>query len=310
MNKRKLSIVIPTHNESENIIELHRRLFQTLSLINLDYEIIFVDDSTDDTANQISKVIQHDENVTLIKLTRSFGQATAISAGIDFSSGDAIIMMDADLQDAPELIPNFLELWKSGFLVVYAKRPSSGPIMYRLLARTFYKIQTIFSDTYIAENAGEFRLIDRRVADFLKLLPERGRYLRGQTLWPGFKSCAIEIQRNHRDAGVTKYNFFRSINVAIDGLISFSLKPLKIAIGLAIALIAMVSFIIIIWVILHFYSPGLFSPGWLSIMVAILGIGAMNLLVLGIIGEYIGKTFEQVQGRPRFIIDYIESRKT
>jgi len=302
----RISVVVPTHNEEHNVIELHRRLAKVFSSLEITFELIFIDDSTDKTTSIIEKIIVENSNVRLIRLTRSFGQANAIAAGIDFAAGDAIVMMDADLQDPPELIPQFISKWEEGYSVIYASRLSQGNYIYRLLSRIFYKAQSKLSNTHIAENAGEFRLIDRRVADFIKDLPERNRYLRGQTLWPGYKSCSIGIDRQKRLNGDTKYNFKKSFSVAIGGLISFSTKPLRVAVTFAIFLVFIIFILIASYIVMRNISPNQFSPGWLSLLIAILGVGAMNLFILGIIGEYVGQLFEQAQGRPRYIIDYIK----
>jgi len=210
------------------------------------------------------------------------------------------------LQDPPELIPQFISKWEEGYSVIYASRLSQGNYIYRLLSRIFYKAQSKLSNTHIAENAGEFRLIDRRVADFIKDLPERNRYLRGQTLWPGYRSCSIGIDRQIRLNGDTKYNLKKSFSVAIGGLISFSTKPLRVAVTFAIFLVFIIFILIASYIVMRNISPNQFSPGWLSLLIAILGVGAMNLFILGIIGEYVGQLFEQAQGRPRYIIDYIK----
>jgi glycosyltransferase involved in cell wall biosynthesis len=304
----QISIVVPTHNEEENVIELHRRLTKVFTSLEMSFELIFVDDSTDRTTSIIEGIIEEDSNVKLIRLTRSFGQANAISAGVDFANGSAIIMMDADLQDPPELIPEFVSRWKNGFAVVYASRLSQGNFLYRFLSHKFYKIQSRLSNTHVAENAGEFRLIDKRVADFIRDLPERNRYLRGQTLWPGYKSCSIFIDRQERLNGETKYNLRKSFSVAISGLIAFSTKPLRVAVTFSILLVFLIFLLIFTYIIMRNITPNSFSPGWLSLLIAILGVGALNLFILGIIGEYVGQLFEQVQGRPRYVIDYIKQR--
>ena len=300
----QISVVVPTHNEEDNVVELHRRLIQVFKSHEMTFELIFVDDSTDKTTAIVETLIHKNSNVRLIRLTRSFGQANAIAAGIDHAVGEAIVMMDADLQDPPELIPQFIAKWKEGFSVVYATRLSQGNLLYRLLSRIFYRAQSKLSTTHVAENAGEFRLIDRRVAEFIKELPERNRYLRGQTLWPGYRSCPIAIDRDSRLNGDTKYNLRKSLSVAVGGLISFSIKPLRVAVTLSIFLVILIFILILAYIIMRNVAPNQFSPGWLSLLIAILGVGAMNLFILGIIGEYVGQLFEQVQGRPRYVVDY------
>jgi dolichol-phosphate mannosyltransferase len=226
-----VSIVIPTHNERDNINALCERLFAVFqSLPDYQWEIIFVDDSSDATPDIIKAVIERDVRVKLIRLVRSFGQSATIAAGLKRAEGEAVILMDADLQDPPEVIPVFLEKWHQGNKVVYAQRPSqSASILYKVLARSFYKILAVISDVRIPIDAGEFRLLDRAVVDFLNSLNERSRFLRGLTVWPGFPSDKVEIVRGERLSGTTNYNLAKSFTVAMDGFVSFSIAPLRIA---------------------------------------------------------------------------------
>lgn len=308
--KKLISIVVPTHNEVENIAVLYRRILVTLKKMNYRFEVIFVDDSQDGTPEAIHKLIEENKNVTIVRLTRSFGQTAAISAGLEIARGCAVVMMDADLQDPPEAIPLFISEWERGASVVYAKRASSGVLIYRVLANLFYRIQRSLSQTPIPANAGEFRLIDDRVLNFVRNLPEQGKYLRGQTLWPGFASTGIEITREDRLAGKTKYNFSRSLSVAKEGLISFSVKPLKLALNLSFFVSVLIVLLALIFIVYRNLSPESFSAGWAGLFITILTMAAINLLTIGILGEYIGAIYQEVLKRPRYLIDYVYPKRS
>lgn len=307
--KKLISIVIPTHNEVENITILYERIALTFKKIDYDFEVIFVDDSQDRTPEIIHELIEEKGNITIVRLTRSFGQTAAIMAGLEIARGSAVVMMDADLQDPPEAIPLFISEWESGAAVVFAKRASSGALIYRILATLFYRIQESLSQTPVPANAGEFRLIDDRVLDFIRNLPEQGKYLRGQTLWPGFASKGIEITREARKAGRTKYNFSKSWGVAKEGIISFSLKPLRLALNLSFFVSALVILLALIFVAYRILSPESFSAGWAGLFITILTMSAINLLTIGILGEYVGAIYQEVLRRPKYLIDYVYPKK-
>ena len=300
-----VSIIVPTHNEASNIAELYRRIVEALAPHpQYAFELIFSDDSTDETPQLIAEMGRHDARVKLIRLSRSFGQAVAIAAGLERAGGAAAIMMDADLQDPPEAIPQLLAEWRKGNKLVYVERKSSSSsLLYFVFAQIFYRTLKMISDTPIPMDAGEFRLMDRQLIDFMKGLREHSRFIRGLSVWPGFPASKIRIVRAARASGQTNYNFRRSLFVAIDGFISFSIKPLRMAVVLGIVM-SMLSVLGILYaVILRLFTP-YWSPGWTLLFSAMLLISGMQFIFIGILGEYIGRIFTEVQGRPLYIVDY------
>lgn len=301
-----ISIVVPTHNECTNVEPLYRRLVTVFDgLPGDDFELIFCDDSTDLTPEKIAGLHSADPRVKLVRLSRRSGQAIAVTAGIDRASGDALIMMDADLQDPPESIPVLMERWRSGYEIVYVQRPSgSDYALYKVFSYIFYRLLRKIASVEIPVDAGEFRLVDRKVVRYLQKLSEHTRYLRGLTILPGFRQTGIQIQRAERQHGQTNYNFKRSMLVAIDGIMSFSIVPLRLATllgGIMTASSFLMALGYIVWKIL---DPAIFGPGWPSIFVSILLLGGIQLLVLGILGEYIARIFVEVQNRPVYWVDY------
>jgi len=305
---RLISIVVPTHNELSNVEELAARIDKVFSdLEGFDFELIFVDDSNDATPLKIVEMNAKDSRIKLIRLVRSFGQAVAIAAGLKKASGEAAIMMDADLQDPPEVIPQMLEKWNGGKenKIVYVKRASlSRSLLYKFFAKNFYRIMSKLSYVSIPENAGEFRLIDRVIIDFMNGLNERSRFMRGLTVWPGYKSAEIEIVRAERLSGKTNYNFRKSASVAVDGIISFSVAPLRAATIIGIVLSGASILLAVAYLIAWIINPLLFSSGYMSIFLLITGIGGINLFCVGVVGEYVGRIFMELQKRPLYIIDY------
>jgi len=305
----KISIVIPTHNEKENIKPLYDRLNNVFESLNkYKFDVLFIDDSSDSTSDEIIELIDQDDRVNLIKLTRKFGQSIAIAAGLDNVNSDAIIMMDADLQDPPECIPEFIKYWEDGYKVVCARRKSSSSsFLYSIFSFLFYKLQENISSTKIPSNVGEFRLIDKSVLNIMVNFREKTRFMRGLTLWPGFKSIEIDIVRPERKLGVTNYNFNKSFLVALDGLVSFSIAPLRFALIIGFVMFTL-SIIGILYVIVprlldyrnHFQLP---SGGTLLTIVLLL-FGGIQFILLGIIGEYIGRIFNEIIDRPIYVIEY------
>jgi dolichol-phosphate mannosyltransferase len=300
-----ISIVVPTHNETENIAVLHERIRSVFDgIFDYDFELIFVDDSSDHTPQVIKEQIQLDSRVKLIRLTRKFGQAVAICAGLEKSSGLAAIIMDADLQDPPESIPDLIAKWENGFDVVYVKRPSeSRSLLYSFGSTVFYKLLFRLSAVKIPAHVGEFRILDKRVVEILNTLTEKTRFLRGLTIWPGFKCCEVEIVRGERLAGETNYNFSRSMQVAIDGIVSFSIAPLRLAIFLGFTLMVLSLLGASYALFLRLYTDT-WASGWTLMFIAITLTGAINCLLLGVIGEYIGRIFLESINRPLFVKDY------
>jgi dolichol-phosphate mannosyltransferase len=301
-----ISVVVPTHNEVPNIEPLYERLKSVFEQMpEYDFELIFSDDSTDETPRRIAALRQRDGRVKLIRLSRRFDQSTAIAAGIDRCNGAALVLMDADLQDPPEALPEMLRLWREGNEIVYVQRDSASDyVLYKLYARLYYRLLRKLASVDIPLGAGEFRVLDRKVVDFLRQITEHSRFLRGLTVWPGMRQAGIRIKRPPRTAGKTNYNFRRSMLNAIDGIVSFSIKPLRWAMmaGLCIAgisILAAVGFTVIKlarWID--------FNIGWTSLMVGMFFLGGVQLIVLGIVGEYIGRIFLEVQNRPVYWIDF------
>jgi glycosyltransferase involved in cell wall biosynthesis len=300
----ELSVVVPMYNEELNIDYLFERLVPVLDRLNMKYEIVCVDDgSKDNTLNYL--VAHHLRNpaIKVVNLSRNFGKEIALTAGIDHATGAAVVPIDADLQDPPELIEELVAKWREGYDVVYAtRRLRRGESWFkRLSANAFYQTIGRMSPVEIPRNTGDFRLLDRRVVDALKQLPERNRFMKGLFAWVGFKQTSILYDRPQRYKGVTKWNYRRLWNLAIDGITSFSFLPLKVwsYIGLALSLLAFIyaSFLIIRTLIL-----GIDVPGYASLMVAVLFLGGVQLLSLGIIGEYLGRVYEEVKRRPLYLV--------
>jgi dolichol-phosphate mannosyltransferase len=301
-----ISIVVPTHNEEPNIEPLYQRLKSVFEqLPEYDFELIFSDDSSDDTPRKIAAIHQRDERVKLIRLSRRFDQSVAIAAGIDRCAGDAVILMDADLQDPPEALPEMLRLWREGNEIVYVQRQSASDyFLYKIYARIFYRLLRKMASVEIPLGAGEFRVLDRKVIEFLKKITEHSRFMRGLTVWPGLRQASIQIERPPRIRGKTNYNFRKSLLNAVDGVVSFSVVPLRWAMvaGVSIAGLSMASGILFVVVKLEHWID--FNVGWTSLIVSMFFLGGVQLIVLGIVGEYVGRIFLEVQNRPVYWVDY------
>ncbi|CCI06177.1 glycosyltransferase family 2 protein [Microcystis aeruginosa] len=300
----RISVVVPLYNEEENIDALFRRLLAVLEALNTSYEVICVNDgSRDNTLKNLVEYHQLYPQIKVVNLSRNFGKDIAMSAGIDYSQGMAVIPIDADLQDPPELIAEMIEKWHEGYDVVYAsRRVRIGESWFkRFSAEGFYQVINKLSRVSIPPNTGDFRLIDRRVVESIKKMPERQRFMKGIFAWVGYKQTSILFDREPRYQGQTKWNYWKLWNFAIDGITSFSFLPLKVwtYVGLIIALVSLVyaSFLILRTIIL-----GIDVPGYASLMVAVLFLGGIQLLTLGIIGEYIGRVYEEVKGRPLYLV--------
>lgn len=300
-----LSIIIPVYNEEKTIDELYRRLIETLNTLNLETEMIFINDgSKDKTLKKIEDLRLKDKRIKILSFSRNFGHQVAISAGIDFASGKAAIIMDADLQDPPELIPDLIKKHDEGFEVIYAKRKKRQDSFFKTItAKIFYKTLSLLSTTKIPEDTGDFRLIDRKVIDTLKRLKEKSRFVRGLTSWIGFRQTYIEFERDKRFAGETNYPLNKMIKLAIDSITGFSYKPLRLAtyLGFIAALLGFFSGIYAIG--LKIWEPNTTVSGWTTLMIAVFFMGGVQLIILGIIGEYIGRIYTETQDRPLYIID-------
>ncbi len=301
---KKISIVVPMYNEQEVAKEFYNRTTSILAkLIEYDYEIIVVNDgSRDKTLETLLNIVREDEHVKVINFSRNFGHQAAITAGIENATGDAIITIDADLQDPPEIIIDMIREYEKGYDIVYAKRKSrkKDTFFKRETAKLYYKILNKLSDIKIPENVGDFRLISKRVQEVFIRLPEKDRYVRGMFAWMGFNQAMVEFDRASRYAGETKYPLSKMIKLALSGIVGFSTKPLRIIFKLGLAT-TFISFIIMIYAI-AMKIMGSVEDGWSSIMVALTFIGAIQLLSLGIVAEYIAKIYEEVKERPVYII--------
>lgn len=299
------SVVVPLYNEEEVIMESYKRLKEVLDDLHESYEIIFVNDgSRDKTVFLAQEICENDGNVKLINFARNFGHQTAITAGMDYASGDAVIVIDADLQDPPEVIPKMIEKWREGFDVVYGKRVKrrGESLFKKLTAKIFYRTLRRLTEVDIPVDTGDFRLIDRKVCDALKKVGERNRYIRGIISWLGFKSAPVEFVRDKRFAGTTKYPLKKMLKFASDAIMSFSYKPLKLATYLGF-FVSIASFIyLIVMIILKLCGSIETVPGWTSIIVISLFFNGVILIVLGIIGEYIGRIYDEAKGRPLYIV--------
>lgn len=302
--QKLLSIIAPMYNESEGIDLFFATMATTLSDIDMDYEIICVDDgSQDDTLEQLRNHASRNNKIKVVALSRNFGKEAAMTAAIDYSRGDAVLPIDADLQDPPELILQMVDQWRAGYQVVYAKRISrdSDTMVKRNTAGWFYKLFNRMSDINIPENVGDFRLMDRRVVDAIKKLPEKDRFMKGLFCWPGFKHTTIEFERQTRALGTTKFNYWKLWNFALSGITSFSTMPIRMGVYLGL-IVAALSFIYGVIVIMKTAFTGVDVPGYASLLVVVLFIGGIQLFFLGLMGEYIGRIYKEVKNRPIYYV--------
>ena len=305
--KKKISLVVPMYYEEKVVQECYKRLTEVLSKIEkYDYEIIFINDgSKDKTLELLEEIAKKDFNVKILSFTRNFGHQAAVTAGLKYVSGDAIVIMDADLQDPPELIPDMLKYWEQGNQVIYGKRKSrKGESTFKLLtAKMFYKTLNALTDVEIPKDTGDFRLVDREVVDVINQLPEHNKFLRGLFSWVGFKQIAYEYERKERFAGKTKYPLKKMLKLASDGIISFSTKPLKILGGLGLISI-FISFAIMIYAIISYiFKLNELSAGWTSLMITITFFSGVQLLSIWIISEYVARIYDESKQRPQYIIE-------
>ena len=304
---KKVSLVIPMYYEEEVAEECYKRVKEMLnSLENYEHEIVFVNDgSKDRTLEILEGIASKDKNVKVISFARNFGHQCAVTAGLKDVTGDAVVIIDADLQDPPELIPDMLKLWEEGNEVIYAKRKKrDGESAFKLFtAKMFYKALNGLSDVEIPKDTGDFRLVDKKVVDVINSLPEHNKFLRGLFSWVGFKQTPFEYERKERFAGKTKYPLKKMLKLASDGIISFSTKPLKIIGGIGIASI-FVSFLVLLYAILSYiFKWNNLTAGWTSLMVAITFFSGVQLLSIWIMSEYIARIYDESKGRPQYIVD-------
>ncbi len=303
-NEIKYSVVVPVYNEQEVVEESYKRLKKVMEGVGEPYEIIFVNDGCyDRTPDILERICDQDPAIKLITFSRNFGHQIAISAGMDFARGRAIAVIDADLQDPPELIPAMIEQWKKGFDVVYGKRlkRKGEGLFKRITAALFYRFLRRMTSVNIPVDVGDFRLIDRKVCEAMKRLKEKNRFVRGLVSWTGFTQTACEYVREERFAGVTKYPLKKMIKFATDAITSFSYKPLKIAtfLGFVTSIAGFVYFFIVLYQALVTHEV---FPGWASSISISLVFNGLILIILGIIGEYIGRIYDESKSRPLYVV--------
>lgn len=302
---RRVSVVVPVFNEEEIVGLFYERMTKVLSnLDGLSWEIVFVDDgSRDGSYAKLSELAGSDPHVSVLKFSRNFGHQIAITAGVDEARGDCVVVIDADLQDPPEVIPAMVDLWRQGYDVVYGVRSErEGETAAKLMtASMFYRVLGRLTNVHIPANVGDFRLMSRRVVEQLRLLREKDRFVRGLVSWLGFRQTGVTYHRQARQAGVTKYPLGKMIKFAFDGITSFSTAPLKLATwtGYLAALLA-VLYLLSVFVQ---RALGYTVEGWATIMVAMLFLGSVQLICLGILGEYLGRIFNEVKPRPMYVIE-------
>ncbi|HMW50933.1 MAG TPA: glycosyltransferase family 2 protein [Rhodocyclaceae bacterium] len=300
-----LSIVIPCFNEEDVITSTVNRLRAFCATVkDVRVELIFVDDgSQDDTRARLKSFGTEDPRIRIIGFARNFGHQVAVTAGIDAARGDAVVLIDADLQDPPEVIHGMLTLWREGYDVVYGTRTDrpGESLFKRVTARLFYRVLSRLSDVPIPLDTGDFRLMDRRVADTLRAMPERDRFIRGMVSWVGFRQTALPYQRAERLAGESKYPLRRMLRFATDGILSFSTKPLQISIALGM-FAAFLSVLGVLYALYMRLFTHIWVEGWTALMIAILFLGGTQLISVGILGEYIGRIYAEIKQRPLYIV--------
>lgn len=297
-----ISVVVPLYNEEEVIGESYRRLTAVLGAMEEEYELILVNDGSRDNTFALAKQLQlSDPHVVLVDFARNFGHQMAVTAGVEQAKGDAVVIIDADLQDPPELIPQMVEMWKNGAEVVYGKRISrKGESAFKkLTAFCYYRVLDALSGWKIPKDTGDFRLMDRRVADVLRSMPEHNRFLRGMVSWVGFRQEPIEFVREERFAGETKYPLKKMLKLAADGIISFSGKPFAVIRWTGGALLAAGLVMLLALLIALAFTQ---VAGWLYVITAILAVGGLNLLALGLCGVYFERMYDELKGRPLYIV--------
>jgi polyisoprenyl-phosphate glycosyltransferase len=300
----RYSVVVPMYNEEAVIMETYRRLTNVMESTGEEYELLFVNDgSKDRTAQLVFTICVEDRHVRLIDFARNFGHQVAISAGMDYSQGEAVVVIDADLQDPPEVILDMIEKWKEGYDVVYGKRieRKGETVFKKVTAHLFYRVLKGMTSFDIPTDTGDFRLIDRKVCDVLRNLKEKNRYVRGLVSWVGFRQTAVEYVREERWAGETKYPLRKMIRFASDAIASFSYKPLRLAsyLGFTVSGLSFLYFVVIVFQKLFTSTT---VAGWASIVALNLFFNGIMLIILGIIGEYIGRIYDESKGRPLYIV--------
>ena len=300
-----LSVVVPCYNEQEVILATNARLREVLPTIEPAYELIYVNDGSRDQTLEILREIERgDPRVRVLTFSRNFGHQAAVTAGVQHARGDAVVLIDADLQDPPEVIGEMVEKWREGFQVVYGVRRSrEGETHFKLTtARAFYRSLNKLSEVPIPLDTGDFRLMDRCVVNQLNAMPERDRFIRGMVSWIGFRQTKVEYDRAKRFAGESKYPLRKMIKFALDGILSFSIKPLRLAANLGF-IVSFLSVFLILYALYKRIFTADYVPGWTLLITVIVFLGGVQLLCLGIIGEYVGRIYGESKRRPLYILD-------
>jgi polyisoprenyl-phosphate glycosyltransferase len=300
-----LSVVVPVYNEEAVIEALHSRLLQVLSPSFESFEIVFVNDgSRDATPALVDAICKSDQRFKALHFSRNFGHQAAVTAGLHAVTGNVIVVIDADLQDPPELIHEMIAKWREGYDVVYAqkiRRKGVGPLK-RLAYYVYYRFLRGLTDVEVPPDTGDFCLMDRKIVDLLNAMPERNRYVRGLRAWLGFRQTAIHFERPARFAGETKYPFRRMVGLAVDGILSLSKAPLRLAMYFGFFASAISFALLVYFVLERLFGPGNLARGWASTIVVILFLGGVQLICLGVIGEFIGRIYDEVKQRPLYIV--------
>ena len=302
-NELTLSVVVPAYNEEEVLPAFHKRLCDVLDKLSISSEILYINDGSNDKTLEVLNTLQ-DSRVAIIDLSRNFGKEIAMTAGLDHAKGEAVIVIDADLQDPPELIPEFIKKWQEGYDVVYARRTARDgeTFIKKATAKLFYRFINGVSRVKIPEDTGDYRLLSRRAVEALKQLRETHRFMKGLFAWIGYPQVAVDYRRDPRFAGKTKWNYWHLWNFALEGITSFTINPLKIAsyIGLTTSVVSFTYALFVIYKTLFFGEP---VQGYTTLMVVILFLGGVQLMSLGVIGEYLGRMFNETKHRPLYLIN-------
>ena len=304
LKSMEISIVVPLYNEEKNIRLMHDRLVSSILKITSNFEIIYVNDgSNDNSFLELLKLSNEDERVKYINFSRNFGHQIAVTAGLDYSKGAAVVIIDGDLQDPPEVIPEMYALYKEGFEVVYGQRliRKGESFLKKITAKYFYRILKKITNINIPVDTGDFRLIDRKIVNDLKNMPEQNKFLRGQIAWLGYRQTSIFFERDERKFGETGYPFSKMLKFALDGITGFSDVPLQFVTKTGI-FISFISFLVILYAIFSHFILERTITGWTSLIISSMFIGGVQLISVGIIGEYISRINKNVQNRPLYIV--------
>lgn len=313
-NKKLITILVPAYNEEDVLYMLYERLSKLMNSIpNYDFEILLINDgSKDNTLTIMKELRRHDKRICYLNLSRNYGKETAMIAGLDYAKGDAVIIIDADLQDPPELIPEMIEYWEQGYDDVYAKRKSrkGESWLKKFTSKMYYRTLQSVTKIEIQKDTGDFRLLDRRCVEALKQIRESQRYTKGLFSWIGYNKKEILYDRDPRAAGKTKWNYKKLIDLSIDGITSFTTAPLRWSAIIGV-LVSLIGFIYMLFIIIKTLIYGIDMPGYASTMVVILFLGGIQLIFLGVIGEYLGRAFYETKNRPIYFVDtYNEEKET